>query len=140
PSSPRWGRRLLHYRQISSQTPPPPSLPRWGEGLCTRCRGLPSQPRPHRACLGGARASALQGSPIQSRPHRACPGGTRASALQRPCAPNTAPAELASVERGLLHSGARTSSQSSLRSTEASSVGAVSGVKSVVVQKPAPHR
>src|SRR6266536_3567105 len=58
--------------------PPPPSLSRWSGGFCTRGAAR-RVPRPHRACLGGAEASAPEG--------------------QRGAFP--APTELVSVERRL---------------------------------------
>src|SRR5438067_2083969 len=73
--------RAACSRAGPDSAPPPPGLPRWSEGFCTR-HGR-SVLRPHRACPGGAMASAPERRFPQGQAH-ASPGQARweAAAVQ----------------------------------------------------------
>src|SRR6266511_721461 len=113
-------RRLLPKRVGSRRPPPPPGSPRWSESFCPRRTG-----------------SAFL------RPHRACPGGAEASAQEERAPPSSAPTGLAPVERRLVHkAGASAPSPlwcKNLRFTGASPVGR-GRRKPSLVQKPSVHR
>src|SRR5206468_1307006 len=64
PSLPRWSAGFC-TTGLSDPIPPPPGLSRWNAGFCTT-ETLRSKHRPRRACLGGARASALRSENEQS--------------------------------------------------------------------------
>ncbi len=57
----------------------PPGLPRWSGGFCTRRAG-PSFPTPTGLAPVESRLVHKKGGPPLLRPHRACPGGAQASA------------------------------------------------------------
>src|SRR6266542_1434683 len=95
PGLPRWSVGFC-TREAALVRPPPPGLPRWSEGFCTRgaAPAYPSPPPPGQARWGvEARKPSLVQKPTL---HRGKPGGGRTQSL-------AAPTGLAPVERGLLH-------------------------------------
>jgi len=116
--------------RLAHAEPPPPGVPRWSRGFCTRRAGLSSPPPP--------------GLRTPNRPHRACPGGAEASAQEGRGPPFSAPTGLVPVERGLVHQrGGSALPQrccASSPSTGARPVGATEGASHPLVHKPTLHR